>query len=68
MTWRSKKQFVVSRSNAEVEFRALALGICEEMRIQRLLGELVVAMENPIKMLSDNQATISIAKNLMHHD
>lgn len=29
VTWRSKKQSVVSRSSAEAEFRALALGICE---------------------------------------
>ena len=29
VTWRSKKQAVVSRSSAESEYRALALGICE---------------------------------------
>lgn len=29
VTWRTKKQPVVSRSSAEAEFRALALGICE---------------------------------------
>ncbi|XP_028794065.1 uncharacterized protein LOC114749688 [Neltuma alba] len=31
VTWRSKKQPVVSRSSAEAEYRALALGICEGM-------------------------------------
>jgi len=34
VTWRSKKQHVVSRSSAESELRALALGICEGMWIQ----------------------------------
>ncbi|GMI86678.1 cysteine-rich RLK (RECEPTOR-like protein kinase) 8 [Hibiscus trionum] len=34
VTWRSKKQAVVSRSSAEAEFRALALGICEGMWIK----------------------------------
>lgn len=29
VTWRSKKQSVMSRSSVEVEFRAMALGICE---------------------------------------
>ena len=68
VTWRSKKQSVVSRSSAEAEFRALALGICEGMWIRRLLGEQGLVMEKPIKMFCDNQATISIAKNPAHHD
>ena len=29
VTWRGKKQAVVARSSARVEFHALALGICE---------------------------------------
>ncbi|KAK2972599.1 hypothetical protein RJ640_007068 [Escallonia rubra] len=40
VTWRSKKQYVVSRSSAEAEFRAIALGICEGMWLKRLLKEL----------------------------
>ena len=39
VTWRSKKQSVVSQSRAESEFRSLALGICEGIWIQRLLSE-----------------------------
>ena len=68
VTWRSKKQSVVSRSSIEAEFRSLALGICEGIWIQRLLNELGIATEKPIKMFYDNQAAISIAKNLVHHD
>ncbi|KAE8654509.1 Synaptotagmin-5 [Hibiscus syriacus] len=40
VTWRSKKQAVVSRSSAEVDIRAIALGICEGVWLQRLLTEL----------------------------
>ena len=29
VTWRNKKQNVVTRSRAEVEFRVMALGVCE---------------------------------------
>ena len=29
VTWRSKKQLVVAISSTEVEFRAMAQGICE---------------------------------------
>ncbi|KAL6323481.1 hypothetical protein AAG906_039054 [Vitis piasezkii] len=64
----SYKQSIVSRSSVEAEFRSLALGICEGIWIQRLLNELGISTEKPIKMFCDNQAAISIAKNLVHHD
>ncbi|GAA0147739.1 hypothetical protein LIER_07366 [Lithospermum erythrorhizon] len=50
VTWRSKKQSVVSRSSAESEYRALALGICEGVWIQRLIKELKITFENHIKL------------------
>ncbi|KAL0561692.1 hypothetical protein IC582_002132 [Cucumis melo] len=31
VTWRNKKQSVVARNNAEAEYRAMSLGICEEI-------------------------------------
>nr|CAN77272.1 hypothetical protein VITISV_018551 [Vitis vinifera] len=36
--------------------------------IQRMLNELGISTKKPIKMFCDNQAAISIAKNLVHHD
>lgn len=68
VTWRSKKQSVVSRSSAESEYRALALGMCEGMWIQRLLRELGMKKEESIKMFTDSQPAINIAKNPVHHD
>ena len=68
VTWRSKKQSVVSRSSAEAEFRAMAHGICEGMWLRRLLKELRIVVEEPMKVLCDNQSAISIAKNPVHHD
>ena len=59
---------MVSRSSAEAEFRALALGICEGMWLRRLLSELKIAGDRSLKMYCDNQAAISIAKNPVHHD
>lgn len=38
------------------------------MWLKRLLNELKIPVEESIKMFYDNQATISIAKNLTHHD
>ena len=68
VVWRSMKQAVVSRSSAEGEFRALALGICEGIWLKKLLGELGVFTEESIQMFCDSQAAISIAKNHVHHD
>ncbi|RVW48495.1 Retrovirus-related Pol polyprotein from transposon RE1, partial [Vitis vinifera] len=68
VTWRSKKQSVVARSNVEAEFRAIAHGICEEMWLQRILKELEIISNSTMTVLCDNKATISIAKNPVQHD
>ncbi|CAN1753617.1 Retrovirus-related Pol polyprotein from transposon TNT 1-94 [Linum perenne] len=68
VTWRSKKQAVVSRSSAEAEFRALAQGICEGIWLRRVLDELKMEHARPVTLLCDNQAAISIVKNPVHHD
>lgn len=68
VTWRSKKQNVVSRSSAEAEFRAMAHGLCEGMWLQRLLSEIKAPMLKPMELFCDNQAAISIAKNPVYHD
>ena len=59
---------MVARSSAEAELRAMAHGICEGVWLKRLLKELKVMCEGPIKLFCDNQATISIAKNPVYHD
>lgn len=68
VTWRSKKQSVVSRSSAEAEFRALSHGICEGIWLKRVLNELGIQIAESIKTFCDNQSAISIAKNPVHHD
>ncbi|RDX85925.1 Copia protein, partial [Mucuna pruriens] len=50
VTWRSKKQNVVARSSAEVEFRAMAQGICEGLWMKIILDDLKVKYEGPIKV------------------
>ena len=66
--WRSKKQAVVSRSSAEAKYRVVSQGICEGIWLKRLLGELKIPFEKPMKMYYDNQAAINIVKNPVHHD
>ncbi|CAJ2656182.1 unnamed protein product [Trifolium pratense] len=68
VTWRSKKQGVVARSSAEAEFRAMAQGICEGLWIHKVLEELKIKIELPLKLYSDSKAAISIAHNPVQHD
>lgn len=68
MTWRSKKQTIIVRSSAKVEFRALAHGVCELIWIRRVMEELKIKYEEPMHIYCDNKSTISIAHNLVHHD
>jgi hypothetical protein len=42
VSWRSKKQPVVSRSTAEAEYRAMSLGLSEMLWARNILGELKV--------------------------
>ncbi|KAE8672566.1 G patch domain-containing protein TGH [Hibiscus syriacus] len=60
VTWRSKKQVVVSRSSAESEFRAMALGICEGMWIKRLLTELDLDDKKNFEIFSDSQSAMKL--------
>jgi hypothetical protein len=68
MTWRSKKQGVVARSSAEAEFRAMSQGICKGLWILRVLEELKMKIELPLKLFSDSKAAINIAHNPVQHD
>ncbi|RVW23851.1 Retrovirus-related Pol polyprotein from transposon RE1 [Vitis vinifera] len=68
VTWRSKKQSVVAKSSAEVEFKAIAQDMCEELWLQKLLEELHITIDLPIKLYCDNKATISISHNPVQHD
>jgi len=68
VTWRSKKQAVVSRSSAEAEFRAMSQGICELLWIKILLRDLKLGTLETMRLYCDNKAAISIAHNPVQHD
>ncbi|KAI3456021.1 hypothetical protein Pfo_012684, partial [Paulownia fortunei] len=68
VTWRSKKQKVVARSSAEAEYRAMAHEIREMLWLKRVLEELKMPLNMPMKLYCDNKAAISIAQNLVQHD
>ncbi|KAA0031918.1 putative mitochondrial protein [Cucumis melo var. makuwa] len=59
---------LVARSSAEAKYRAMSLGICEEIWLQKVLSDLHQECETPLKFFRDNKAVISIANNPVQHD
>ncbi|XP_043718020.1 uncharacterized mitochondrial protein AtMg00810-like [Telopea speciosissima] len=68
VTWRSKKQALVTRSSAETEFRAMAQGICELLWLKDLLQDLGISSNPPMTLYCDSKSAISIAHNPVQHD
>jgi hypothetical protein len=68
VTWRSKKQTVVSTSSAEAELRAVEKGVCEGIWVMRLLKELGIQHDGPMQLWCDNKASIEMVKNPVYHD
>lgn len=66
VSWRSKKQYVVSRSSAE--YRAMAQSTCEIMWIHHLLREVGLKHYMPANLWSDNQTALHIASNPVYHE
>jgi len=68
VTWRSKKQTVVSVSSAEAEFRGITRGLAEVLWIRKLLTEIGFPPKKTSKMMCDNEAAIQISENPVQHD
>ena len=68
VTWKSKKQKVVSCSSAEAEYRAMRKLTSELIWIRNLLRDLGIETATPITMHCDNQAAIHIASNSVFHE
>ena len=67
VSWKSKKQSVVSRSSAESEYRVMTHSVCEIMWLYQLLMEVDIEAPVPAKLWCDNQAVLHIASNLVFH-
>ena len=68
VTWRSKKQNVVSKSSTEAEFRAISKGIDEVLWLRYLLRDMKIIYKEPIRLLCDNQSAIYLAHDPLYHD
>ncbi|CAM8953513.1 unnamed protein product [Rhodiola kirilowii] len=68
ISWKTKKQPVVSRSSAESEYRSMAAVCCELSWLARLLADMGVSVQAAIPLFCDNKAAIHIAHNPVFHE
>ncbi|GJT82790.1 putative RNA-directed DNA polymerase [Tanacetum coccineum] len=68
VSWKTKKQSVVSKSSAEAEYRAMSNAVSEILWMRWLLGELDMAPVGPTALFCDNQAARHIANNPVFHE
>ncbi|CAM8896326.1 unnamed protein product [Rhodiola kirilowii] len=68
ISWKTKQQPIVSRSSAEVEYRAMAQTSCELVWLTRLLKDFRVPTSLSIPLHRDNNAALHIARNSVFHE
>ncbi|CAM8951474.1 unnamed protein product [Rhodiola kirilowii] len=68
VSWKTKKQAIVSRSSAESEYRAMAAVCSEILWLSRLLSDMKAPVPTPVSLYCDNQAAIHIARNPVFHE
>ena len=68
ISWKSRKQSVVSRSSVEAEYRAMATTTVEIVWLRWLLADLGVSLFAATPMYCDNKSAIQIAHNAVFHE
>ncbi|KAL0457958.1 UNVERIFIED_CONTAM: Retrovirus-related Pol polyprotein from transposon RE2 [Sesamum latifolium] len=68
ISWKSKKQNIVSRSSAEAEYQSLAARMCELQWVSYILPTFGVSASLPISLYCDNKAALHIMENPVFHE
>jgi hypothetical protein len=67
VSWSLKRQNVVSRSNAEVEYRVMANGVAEACWLRQLHQELHAPLTKSTLVYCDNVSVIYLSTNSIQH-
>lgn len=67
ISWQAKKQSTIALSTAEAEYAALTQAAKEAIWLQNLLKDLGMSKYAPRIVNIDNQGTIALAENPIHH-
>ncbi|XP_075080077.1 uncharacterized protein LOC142165415 [Nicotiana tabacum] len=68
VSWKSKKQSMVSLSSVEAEYRSMSKAAAEVTWLSMLLSDFGLPSSSPIPLYCDNQAALHIARNLVFHE
>ena len=67
ISWCAKKQYVVSRSRTEAEYRALAITTAEVYWLRMLFCEIQFALNHAPTIWCDNVSALALASNPVYH-
>ncbi|CAM8951630.1 unnamed protein product [Rhodiola kirilowii] len=68
VSWKTRKQAVVSRSSVESEYRSMASACSEIAWLIRLLADMNVPVSPPVPLFCDSQSAIHLARNHVFHE
>ena len=68
VSWKTKKQHVVSHSSAEAEYCSMAATTCELKWLKAVLTSLGVPHDESMKLHCDSQVALHIAHNPLFHE
>ena len=68
VSWKSKKQSIVSRSSTKAEYRSMTVVTCEIVWILYCLNEFGIDHKGEALLFCDSQSALHIGSNLVFHE
>ena len=67
ITWKSKKQKSIALSTTEAKYYAVGAACQEAIWIRQISQELLISLDQPTLILSDNTGAVSLSDNPVFH-